>query len=403
MTGIFTMPVLEDTVLDNLLSYILSARDSLSGNQIVVNALAFYKSDIILKSKDVIFGFSGERPPKRKSYAAHPNPSTADLEDILTVFEKSEAGKFNLPNFVSHGYNSMPPSDGFDSLAAVLCSLRDEVAALRFQTEEVKINSEKDMKALDNVGCMAQDISELKLLVHGLPNWLKENSSNGINSSSSVQNTPTEASSDSSGEVQQTFTPSLFSRVVDPTVISTSDQNVDQNLNNDAGFVTVNNKRGRGGRRHRGATHNVRAGGSGINRQDAPNNRRNNSDHRSNGGERSASQLRRGEMPSTRTGSRRKNIIGTGSSSEGISTGSRVLDVFLGGCGLDTTEESINNYLDGKGVTILKCETINSRSEWHKCYKVSASPENRVKLLEAELWPQGIFVGKYYKPKSSQI
>ena len=84
---------------------------------------------------------------------------------------------------------------------------------------------------------------------------------------------------------------------MDPSVISTSDKNI----NNNAGFITVNNKRGRGGRRHRVATINVRAGGQRIIRQDASNSRRNNFDHRNDGGERSTSQLRRGEIPSTRT------------------------------------------------------------------------------------------------------
>ena len=41
--------------------------------------------------------------------------------------------------------------------------------ALRLEVSKVRKSNEKDMKALDNVGCITQDVAEIKLLIHNLP------------------------------------------------------------------------------------------------------------------------------------------------------------------------------------------------------------------------------------------
>ena len=77
----------------------------------------------------------------------------------------------------------------------------------------------------------------------------------------------------------------------------------------------------------------------------------------------------------------------------------RILDVFVGGCGLDANDSTIANYYQKHNAQILKCEQLDSKSEWYKSYKISVAADNRDALLDANFWPKGIFVGKYYKPR----
>ena len=152
---------LKDTVLDNVLSFMSTASDTLTRDQIITHAFGFYKSPAILKAKEIIYKLVNKKSTRRNACTSHPEPLAADLEEIMCIFDKKEAGEISLPNFVASGYLSMPPSIGFESLAPVLCSYRDETTALRLQLEEIKKSAEKDLKALDNVGCIFQDVAEI--------------------------------------------------------------------------------------------------------------------------------------------------------------------------------------------------------------------------------------------------
>ena len=384
------MPDLTNSILENVLSYIQSAKSAIPRDQILLNALAYYKPELIMKAKEIIYKLVDEVPPKRKKCIAHPNPSSADLEDILSIFERQEGGKLTLPSFVAFGYASMPPSAGFESFASVMCSFRDEVAALRLQVEGVKKASEMDLKALENVGSIIQDVSELKMLVHDIPSKVEviysQSSSNVIpnqNIESDVifppdQITPN-PSTTSKAQTKTTGLPSYANALR----VNNTDSAVVKNTNsssqpNDVWHTVTNGRR-----------------------------RRSRSFHNSNS--RSASQLRRGDPPNNnvnknrRIGTRRNNISGKRSSDAGLQTAPRILDVFLCGCGLNTTETNIMEYCKKYDVPPIKCDSLESKSDHHKCYKISVSAEYRDKLLDAEFWPRGIFVGKFYKPKLSNL
>ena len=122
----------------------------------------------------------------------------------------------------------------------------------------------------------------------------------------------------------------------------------------------------------------------------------NNNRNANRGGAPSLPRRRNQQGPS----SRRSNIAGEGLAVPGLSTGQRVLDIFVGGCSVDSTMATISDYVSNKGVPPLKCTDLASRSEWHKCYKLSVNAENRDKLLDPNFWPTGIFVNKYFRPKN---
>ena len=129
---------IKNTVINDVLCYLSTSKKALSCENVILNAVAFYKSEAIRKAKEFIFECCKEKLIVRKSCASHPNPAVADVEDILDLSDKCESKRHLLSEFVAAGFTSMPPSTVFESLAMVLCNLRDEVAALRLEVTEVR-------------------------------------------------------------------------------------------------------------------------------------------------------------------------------------------------------------------------------------------------------------------------
>ena len=68
--------------------------------------------------------------------------------------------------FVAENYKSLPPSTGFEPIAIVLASLRDEISALRAEREQDRSDTQRDMKALNDVSCVQQDRSDIKSVIY---------------------------------------------------------------------------------------------------------------------------------------------------------------------------------------------------------------------------------------------
>ena len=86
----------------------------------------------------------------------------------------------------------------------------------------------------------------------------------------------------------------------------------------------------------------------------------------------------------------------------GFQSAIRVLDVFVGGCGLESDADQIKSYCVSLGVDVKSCVHLDSRSEWSKSFKISVNLPDRDKLLDPTFWPSGVFVRKFYKPRSAR-
>ena len=157
---------LENSILNNVLCYISSSRINHTNDTILTNTVAFYKSDAIKSAKELLFKICKENPTTRKSCAKHPNPSTADVGDILNLLEKTDNMSLELPSFLAGGASSMPPGAGFDAISPVMCSLRDEITALREEVSQLRQVTQNDMKSFEGLSCLAQDVVDIKTLLH---------------------------------------------------------------------------------------------------------------------------------------------------------------------------------------------------------------------------------------------
>ena len=349
----------ENSVVNDILCYITTSRDSLTQEDIISSAVAFYDGSAIKIAKELIFQICKERLTTRKPCGSHPNPSVKDMEDILELLEKMENKRFLLPNFLARGHLSLPPASGFAPIAMILGSLRDEISALRLEVSELRKSNMRDAKSHEDVQCVKNDVSDLKKSMSELlqkPNTSKPNSSSNLNSSR---------------KEFPAITPSLQS-----------------NLNRKQGVVQKNTASAPQRKNSSRFSENSAGSQTGQTLSYAASLRQK---EEKNGG--------------TRT-YRNRNIKGTKSIDIGenrkLLGAPMIVDVFVGGCSLDSTKELMEEHCTDYGVDVKNCEPLPTKSMWYKCYKVSVDIGERDKLMNPDLWPVGVYVRKNFKAKSSQ-
>ena len=98
-----------------------------------------------------------------------------------------------------------------------------------------------------------------------------------------------------------------------------------------------------------------------------------------------------------------QSVLGSGQAPNGGLQGIvRKYDIFVGGCSLNSDAAVIENHLkDICKINNFSCEQLPTKSIIHKAYKVTVSLAIRNKLLDPILWPEGIIVRKFYRPRGS--
>ena len=315
---------------------------------------------------------------KRKACADHQNPTSADLKDIYVCFEKLENGDTVAPKFVGGGFTSFPPN-GFENIAPILCALRDEVVVLRTEVSQMREASNKDERALNAAYVVAQDVTEIKALVqralaprapHPPPGEdpveqiVRDSSVSALTPDTSAENVQTRPVSNESTDMFQ------------------SD-----------GFTVVNNRPyanalRRNGQRANPAGQQFSAQTNARGHRPMP---QQTGDNQQAGGNRQPG-----------GGRRRTVIMGTRPSDLSIASEERILDIFVGGCGSNSTNDTITAYCSNNCVLLKKCEDLRSASEWTKSYKISVKLSDKEKIMDAAFWPQGVFVRKFFRSRIRQ-
>ena len=109
--------------VNNVLSYISSARETLSATVIINVASTFYESGLVSEAKDFLYGLLDVRAVRRKA-------PDAKKKDILDGFETAEQEAIALPTFVARGLQALQPSSGFEALVQMVSDIRDEITTL---------------------------------------------------------------------------------------------------------------------------------------------------------------------------------------------------------------------------------------------------------------------------------
>ena len=326
---------LTNVIKNNILCYISTSRDSASVNDIVNSTVAFYKDEQIKTAKDLVYKLIKKNAPVRRSCATHPNPLTADVEDILDVFAGCESKGISLPEFLADRFDAFPPAQ-LSQIASVINDMREEMARFRDEMAVMRAEKQADIRALEDANCVKNDVSDIKSML--------------IQKGTSVR--PDECSAVPSAPP---FSERSFAEVVRDL------PGVDGVCEKGDGWSLVQNSR------------NPRKK---LNPSAPP------------------FEIFKKRRSVVRSRPQNK-IFGTKVLEGGLSGAQRELDVFVGRCQIGTTGDEILQYCSENGVEPVKCENVNTVSRNHCSFKVTVSANDRNKLLNADFWPVGAMVKKF--------
>ena len=331
--------LLSNAVGNDVLCYISTARHTLSKDNITLNCIGFYKSDVIVKAKDVIYSICDERAVTRKACNSHPNPNVADIVDIIDLLERKEDANKMMPDFVATKFNAFPPMN-FEIIAGVMCSLRDEIASMKVELTQFRESNIRDIKSFDDMNCIKQDLADIK-------NHFNSGKVNG--------------NAENLSEKPKKRDPKPSYATV------TRDTKADDNL------VVLDNP----------VRSNVRSSVAPKNiPKDPPSQRR-----------RTESSNTRRQRPKT------INVSGNRQQVSVLQGVEHIVDLFVGGCAMDCTMDVIKEHCSSIEAPLRNIEVLPSKTTRYKAFKISMSLRHRDILLTPDSWPIGVFVRKFYQPR----
>lgn len=326
-------------VIDNLMCYLQSAKNSFTNERIVKCVIGFFSPELIVQSKEAFFRRFNQKMIRRKACDSHPNPADADIDDIISLFEKIDADdKLELPTYASVGVGTMPSSD-FDSIAGVLCSLRDEISSLRFELNEVRNEREKDIKVLEQSDNIMHELSEIKTLCRAEKVPVKEDSY---------------VLEKTSGLPSNAFTlkgsyKDVLSRSDGPfngTVLRKSSKVGNDKLNKDVSTRELPNK----------PKNKNKQGTKVVNRHDKTS----------------------------------------------FTVSKQVISMYIGRCSNGTTKESLKDFCETQNIKVLEVDELANVNKWNKSFRVCFEAVHRDTVFNESFWPEGIIFRRYFYPRNKQ-
>ena len=78
-----------------------------------------------------------------------------------------------------------------------------------------------------------------------------------------------------------------------------------------------------------------------------------------------------------------------------------MLDVYVGGCGLETNVDNLSSFCSEEGVHLQKCELLPSWSQWCRANKISVDEDAKETVFSAESWLVGIYVRRFLNARNA--
>ena len=364
-------------VMNNILSYIQSARDSNTVIEIINTVENFYKSKEIQKSKTVIYETIGEAPKGRRD-------TRNDIQDILNAFDSANEKQIPLPTYAAVGKDALPPANGYEFLKDVLDNVSLEITSLK--TEITKLKSQKKEEFRDEVMSSISDLiqqmkqefineivnlrSEFSVMNNDkqIASTVRPINTSGPNSCSREENVNTETGE---GNKQP------FSNSQKP------DYRLQYHSTLPQGVKAPNFAEAAKRQRHPEARSEIPKK---LPQTPAP--------------PKSIAGSRNDFKPRTK-----KPIIRGTKQIAGKPLGAvRYADLYVGGCYKNVTPDDITTYCTNSlNIVPNECVALVTKSKRFNSFKITFDYENREKLLDGALWPVNIVVRKFTQPRVAPL
>lgn len=352
--------ILENTVINDVLCYISTARSSVPEEVIILTVRSFYDFDKIKKAKDFLCKVCGVKTNRRRN----DDKITTEIGDILKLFEDACVGDKEIPKFVAEGYTSMPPSSGFEIVSEHILSLTNEIEQLKLELKQFRKIREDYSKVMDDSMDLKLEVSDIKKLllssgnnlsgrsnVEFPPDFLRpsnlfehhsikgtENVSKPISYADAIMSGKSINHSRQSSDISKNR---LQSSIVPPA--SSSSQEV---------RFPARNRENRAFNAHQ----------------------------------------------------RTRGLVGTrcfvSADGFGAVSDDRIMDIYVGRCSKRSVPQELVDYCKNEcNIQVHECTELVTKSVHFKAFKISVKMKDRNGLLNPELWPEGILVRKYFSSR----
>ena len=385
--------------VNDILCFISTAISVKSNDFIINSCTAYYELTKIREAKELLFAYSNEKSIKRRGE----NCKKSEIQDIIEILRKYEETGVTIPKFLASSYDSMPPTTGFDLLAATLVDLIEQISSLKDEINSLKnLNKTNDITTAD-LNIIKDDIKDIKNSLNSSKKLkfqdIELNDSNttkNVNrrlSCSSLQMSPLVLENDEYKNISKkllnnrdTVSPSVLIKEINsfkdsynadfnPTAPSLSQLN-------DHSFVECTSPPPKD-------ISTSYAAKAKLPVPDQLSISRTQAQHKYNTKYHNNSTIIKGNKVTNNT-----NV--------GLKSAAKYLDVFLGNCDPTVDCDIIcKHILDETGITTVDCE-INQVKKHTKSFKIKVLAHDRDKLLDSKIWPIGIICKKFYNKKQSK-
>ena len=397
--------------MDSLLCFLSSAKNDFSCETLYNIVDAFYSHENIKAAKVILVNLLHKDIVWRRD----PEKKKKDLSDVCELLNELLSSEKRV-KFVCDTYKGMPPV-GFEYIAPIITNLCSDISKLNDLLPKILDIKSEVTNTADTVRQLRIDVGDMKMKFG--------NASDGLQTASEVAQDDLEIISD-----LRSFRNSIgnLNGAVGGIPIDSQEQNEksfasivrnepkkNENRNNKNKRKSSSQKNNGGGAPELvanplpGAISKDRLPSSGKTRKQndtenhhvAPNEVRHTSDDTTSVNSESGVATADADNNGWKIVQRKRNkfrVMGARKDNNSlVKAVKRTADVFLGRVDTDVQIVDIESYIkDVFNVSVEKIENLKIKSDQFSAFKITVLLDERDKLFDCELWPEGMVVNKFY-------
>ena len=81
----------------------------------------------------------------------------------------------------------------------------------------------------------------------------------------------------------------------------------------------------------------------------------------------------------------------------------RIFDLYLDGCATQTSGSDVLSHIRDQCIVKANFEALQCSSNYFKAFKITVNASEKEKLFSASIWPRGVIINIYFKPRLAQL